>query len=562
MSEQAESIYAGDIDDPTATPLRDSGFQKLEFEDPATLFIFFNPTFSEGTDKLHKWQVELLESFGNIKPTSIKPHKFCLRAANGSGKDSIIVAAFVVWFMLSKIQSRVIVTSSSGQQLTAQTENAIRLLCENVNKFFGEEYVRIRQRYYKCRFSGSEIRLFATDEAGKAEGYHPMVSGAEMAVVVSEGKSVSEEIHQALRRCTGYNYWIEVSTPGEPKGFFHKIATTWTDVELKNIAIDIKSPGAYTSRVTSYDCPHLPPEDLEYDKKDLGEHSAFFRSKHLALFTSIGGEVIIPCELVEQVYSSPSVEFKLPKHPIRIGIDLAAGGDENCIIVLRNNVLIREIAWREVDTVATAERLDRELGALSREFNFDKKHEQIYADDGGIGHSIIDMLVSTYKWTIVRILNQWGAINKRNFGNRGAENWYRVKRFFEEGLLNITKGTDKLREQLGDRRYKQQLQGARVYLQSKKEAKAHGFLSPDRADALILALTGLSIEEFLKAKSYEKPLGLKDFKINKDEQVLRTDTEVQHYFEEKVRYKDFNVAESLKTTSKRIWNSLRDALEI
>ena len=223
-TEQVESFpfdpaYPGAVED-DSKPLGEE-WEVMAFDSPALLLNFFNEEFREGRQTLHKWQTDTLEELASANPTQQHPYKFCLRAANGSGKDAFIVAPFAIWFMLSKKQSRVIVTSSSGTQLTAQTETYIRDLAESINKVMGVEIFRIRQRYIKCRKSGSEIRMFATDEKGKAEGYHPIVPGAEMAIIVNEGKSVTEDIHGALRRCTGYNYWLEVSTPGEPKGFFY-----------------------------------------------------------------------------------------------------------------------------------------------------------------------------------------------------------------------------------------------------------------------------------------------------------------------------------------------------
>lgn len=532
--------YAGDVVDPTATPIREA-FQRLEIDDPAMLINMFGDRMApdRGDVILYKWQTELLEELAAAKPNALKPYKFCLCAANGSGKDAFIVAPFAIWFVLTKIQSRVILTSSSGTQLTSQTETYIKNLAESVNRFFGEEVFRIRQRYIKCRLSGSEIRMFATDEEGKAEGYHPIVPGAEMAIVVNEGKSVSEEIHRALRRCTGYNYWLEVSTPGEPHGFFHFAFNNWPNKK----------------RVTSYDCPrHLSLEELEADKIELGEHSALFRSKHLALFTSIGGEVIIPHDLVLKVRSSPP-KYSIPSWPVRIGIDLAAGGDENCVTFVKGNRVLKEKFFTESDTTVTADRIERIL----LDEHIDKTHDYIYADDGGVGHSIIDML-KRRGWNIKRVLNQSTAINKKQFGNKGAENWYRIKRLFEELLIDITALSDKTIEQIGSRRYKQGLTGARIMLQKKSEAKSEGHPSPDRADALILAFTGLNIDDFLKARTSDTP---NKIEVKEGDFVFPdAGEEYANWYRENVQYGSFNGVnvQRVLQSSGRVYNRLSDAM--
>lgn len=537
FSYHGDSKYAGDLVDLTATAIRGK-YECLNYSDASDLLFVYDEQLIKGGYRLYDWQLKLHIELAAAKPTFKKPHKFCLVAANGSGKDAIIAAPFAVWFALCKIQARVIITSSSGTQLTSQTEPAIRNLCEKINAFHGEEIFRIRQRYITCRLSGSEIRMFATDEAGKAEGYHPIIPGAEMAILVNEGKSVSEEIHGALRRCTGYNYWLEYSSPGEPTGFFYNAFKTWE----------------HSLRVTSFDCPeHLSEAEREQDKIDLGEHSALYRSKHLALFTSLSGQVIITQELLDKLLLAPP-HYDLSSWPDRIGIDIAAGGDENCIIRTKGNKVTKEIAWREKDTTLTADRIDLELTKM----NISKNHPHIYADDGGIGHAVIDMLMRK-GWEIKRIMNQWPAIVKKNYGNRGAENWYRVNRILEELLFDISGLSTKALEQLTSRRYKQQLTGARIFLEAKKEAIAHGRPSPDRADAFILSLTGLTVDDFLGAKVADTKGNL----VTTDEVVLKTAQEALNYYEENITYGLFNGIDVLKQrrTKGRIHSSLEAAMK-
>lgn len=522
-----ESKYAGDAvyND---TPVEQK-YRKLDFINPAYLVSFYDRDISDGHVTLHPWQLEYHEEIGRIKPTSQHPEKFCLVAANGSGKDKFIVAPFAIWFTLTKIRSRVILTSSSGTQLTAQTETYIRDLASKVNEFHGQEIFRIRQRYIFCRLTGSEIRMFATDEKGKAEGYHPFDAHSEMAIIVNEGKSVTEEIHGALRRCTGYNYWLEVSTPGEPAGFFFRAAKTWKNVQY----------------VTSYDCPHLSEEDREEDKRELGEHSALFRSKHLALFTSLDSDTVIPSELIQQLIDNRPVPQITGFHE-SIGIDLAAGGAENSLCRVKGGVCLGQRHFRETDTTITAQRIDR---ILREEFKVDKSFEYIYADDGGVGHAVIDMLVRM-GWNINRVLNQWAAFNKRSYGNRGAENWYRVKRLIEERLFDVATLDEKTREQLGTRHYKQSAQGGRIFLEPKKEAIAHGRPSPDRADAFVLACMGLSVSEFLDKPTPKVETMQRGEKLGNSEQILLA-------YEEQFTYGKFN---KKPEKGPKIYGSLQIAL--
>ena len=364
--DHARSPYAGDTVD--NSPGIHGEWQALNIGDPSDLANMFDPFLNSGQVTQHPWQIELSMLFGTTKPTAAKPLRFALCAANSSGKDKYVIAPFAIWFALTKIQSRCIITSSSGNQLAAQTENYIRDLAEKVNNTFKQEVFRIRQRFIRCNLSGSEIRLFATDEAGKAEGYHPMTPVSEMAIVINEAKSVSEEIFEALTRCSGYNYWIEVSSPGAPVGHFYR---SYTDTRLN----------FKTRKITSYDCPHISADEIEHDKIALGEHSPLFRSKHLAEFTSLGGQIIIPSELITKCLLDPC-KWQFKDWGKRVGIDLAAGGDETALVIVVGNKMVASLYFQETDTTLTAKRIDQFLSSNG----IPRDHRYIYADDGGVGH--------------------------------------------------------------------------------------------------------------------------------------------------------------------------------
>lgn len=537
------NLYPGDEKD-NSPPLR-GDYQTLNFPNPAVLASYFTQSIQEGVVTLHPWQISVAEELATAKCSSQHPYKYALCAANGSGKDAFVIAPFVIWFALSKIRSLTIITSSSGVQLSAQTENYIRTLAQRVNDATGEQYFRIRQRYIKCLLSGSEIRLFATDEAGKAEGYHPLEPNAEMAIIINEWKSVDDNITNALKRCTGYNYWIGVSTPGEPMGAFYRAYTNWK----------------HTRRVTAYDCPHISRDEIEADKLELGEHSALFRSMRLALFTSIGGTVVISKELVDQLLKYPPTIVLGPSWETRVGVDLASGGAENCVVALKGNKLILEKAFRETDTTITADKLNE---IFTKELKLSKTHKYIYIDDGNVGHSIIDMLRRMGWININRVRNQSPAIRKKEFGNLGAEMWNITKRVFEERLFDVSQLSETCRLQLCTRHYKQQSTQGRIFLEAKLEAIANGRPSPDRADAFILSLRGLTLDDFLKAEKSD------DTKKDRPKTILRTNEEIEEYHDSVVYGKIYeqseqrkNVHGSLQTTLKHncrksvIWKTRR-----
>ncbi len=492
--------YEGDAAD-DSLPLDNGVWETINFESPVELVYTFDRSLNSGKEALYAWQLEELELLASAKPTDVAPHREALCAANGSGKDKYVISPFVVWFALTKVRSLCVITSSSGVQLTAQTENYISSLCREVNTKFGRPIFKITKRFIKCLKSGSEIRMFATDEAGKAEGYHPLESGAEMCIIVNEAKSVTPEIFSALERCTGFNYWLNVSTPGEPFGDFYDSFTNWR----------------VTRRVTAFDCLHLARTDaIAETKRKYGETSSIYRSKVLALFTSIGGQVVI-----NQDFLNTCIQFSVAKliKPItfgrkRIGVDLAAGRDECAFVCSHGNRVVETEYFVEKDTTMTEERLEKFLvkhgGALGETCD-------IFADDGGVGHAIIDRLVRK-GYNITRVLNQSRALDHSQFGNRGAEMWFNFARLIEEKLIILdlncigNKDDDKLYKQLAYRHYKKNETSGKITLKSKVEERADGHASPDRGDAYVLSFCGTDIDEITKAfkdaKKDAQPLGM------------------------------------------------------
>lgn len=484
----------------------EQGWQKIESIDPPEFLALVDPDIrqmkpnAEGEPfLLHKWQTLVGQCLGRgiplrdgvqgepKQPTSKNPYKLCLCAANGSGKDAFVIAPFAMWFICCKIRSTVIVTSSSGVQLTNQTENYLRGLADKINKWstevLGAPIIKVRRRRISCLISGSEIFLFATDEGTKAEGYHPVEANSEMAIIVNEAKSVSGEIFGALRRCTGYNYWINVSTPGEPQGEFYNSWELWEN----------------RLRVTYFDCPHQAPTEYAYDLKTLGEHDPLFRSKWLALFTFVGGKYVVnqlSLERLKKKIKEGQIKETHKSRAIRVGTDIALSthGDETVVSAFRGNKHILLETFRSKDATIVADTLER---IWIDKLKLSKSHEYIFIDDGGVGRAVISIL-QRKGWTgIKRILNQSPPKDKRNHRNRGAELWYKFAKLIEHGAI-ILLDDEKLLKQIASRKYKESTAGVdRLTLQAKSEMASEGLPSPDRADATVLAFTDTGVEDFI-----------------------------------------------------------------
>lgn len=463
-----------------------------EIDTPADLLLAHRPDL-----KIYKWQAEeLFRLAGYIdmskldepkkRPTDKVPLYYNLVAANGSGKDQVVICAFAVWFAMSKVRSRCVITSSSYEQLKDQTFKYIKNLCEIINHAYQRKVFDIVEFLIVCNDTGSEIKCFVTDDPGKAEGRHPFDEpGAEMAVVINEAKTITDEMFTAFSRFTGYNYWLEISSPGKDNGHFFKRCS-----KAKH-----RYPSAlvlgeyYWRRITAFDCPHLLGKHIEHLKEEHGETSLIYRSQVLAEFTSIDSSAYIPSGLFENYPRLAPNNFGLPN---RAGIDLSLGGDETVGYFLINGKLHLRIVKMRNEAL-----LHNQIISWLKEFNVLPENANV--DDGGLGRPIIQR-VQNAGYAINPIRNEARSNAPQFYRNRGVENWNRIKRLVEDKVMPVIED-DLTRLQLCTRGY--EVTGIVTKLETKADMRARGVASPDRADALALLFDGIPLNTFKGASVVE-----------------------------------------------------------
>lgn len=444
------------------------------------MLLFLDDTLLDGTNTLHKWQQQILTDFA--KPyDSNHPYRAVVRAANGSGKDRYIVAPCAMWLASRNPYTTCVITSASGTQLDRQTNSYIKQIAEAWNKQLGQEVWKINYRHYENLITKSTIELFVTDEAGRAEGWHPVIPNANLAIFVSEAKSIPEEIFTALARCTGFTHRVDVSSPGLPMGHFFNRCTT----AIKRDTIgDNQLPNSWVEyHITAYDCPHLSLSYIEDCRNDYGgESSALFKTMVLAEFGTTDEMVVIPYHQVHKaIYNFKLTHFKEKCN--MAGLDLSAGGDETVLAIRNGNKVLSLEGFRYSDTAQTVDHLER----LFKKHELTSPDSFIFGDAGGLGKPILDQLRSR-GWNNIRyILNNSKPYDTRIYYNRTVELWFQFGRLLENGEISLIQD-ERLKRQLSTRYYKQGDAG-KLQLESKLQARAKGHPSPDRADALILAFS-------------------------------------------------------------------------
>lgn len=502
-------------------PIEPTATQGYAFDNPVEMLMMLDDDVSSGTIQLHPWQIQIMLDFA-AKCKGLDPEvqrngwnqesPFCalVRACNGSGKDKYVVAPCAVWLCMVYMQARCVITSSSGFQLDNQTDVYINGLCLSANKKFGRTVWKCNYRYYECLDTGSPMALFATDEPGKAEGFHPIAFGKKLALFESEAKTVPDEIHNAQSRCSGYTHRVLVSTPGVSSGHMFEIDSTAIDRKMLEDWSTLRGLNYIKYHVTAYDCSHIPKTVLEYDKVNLpgGETGFQFRSQYLAEFGTTDELVVVSGTYVWQCAKVPVRGGWLKKAHNDAGIDLSDGGDETVLVIRNGNKLVAVIAFRFDNTEDTIDYLDKTM----REYGLNHPDSLIWGDAGGLGKPILNRL-QRMGWHNIRfVLNQSEPTDKRVYANRGTENWFNAGKLIERHEVILTDRFNKedrlLIKQLSTRYYKISNKNKHQLL-SKPEQKSKGYPSPDRADAFVLAFSDYKSTfepKTTETKSYKPPL--------------------------------------------------------
>lgn len=487
----------------------------LPFEDAAEWLQFVMPDVT-----LYRWQYETLRQLsGFFDPRKDKKHsistanplRYILPAANGSGKDMVIIAGWATWYAVSAVKSKVVGTSSSDDQLKYQTEPHIVEIAKAANQRFGRKLFEFVEHYIAVPELGSEIKLFATNDAGRAEGAHPRLGGR-MALFMNEAKTIAEPIWDALTRCSGYDTWLEISSPGYDTGHFYdqmEEAKRCQNVWPNPLNIDYP----YMRKITGADCPHLTKAHYETLAK---RGTMILQSSWFAEPMSNTVETVIPRHLLDRydpLHSSYDPAQLRIHTPVRLSLDIGAGVDSTCLQGWRGNELIFEEKVCERNVIKQLPWFKD----MIKKHNF--RNIQLRADDNGVGQGLVDAIeLDGCVPQIIRIRNQQSASDKSQFLNMGAELYANLRNHAQLGHFRDL--PQHIIRQLSVRRGVNR--NGKLKLFPKHEDKPMlGGNSPDSGDAVSLAWYGILPQDISGVR-------IKQSAAPKQKTVQETFNEMEH----------------------------------
>lgn len=341
-----------------------------------------------------------------------------------------------------------------------------------------ERLRRERSRDRLTFLRGGEIRVFSADARNRQELGNALMGFGSPNIVEDESALIDDDIHAKIMRMLGdssNNFMVKIGNPFKRNHFlrsfqsdrYHKIFIDWRQ-------------GVGEGRFTDEFIEEMREQaffDIFYEVK-FPEADAIDEQGWMPLLTDLE---------IERAFVEEDQMFGEK----RLGVDVAAGGRNWSVVVLRSTNLAKKLLKnRDPDTMSLTGNV------LNFKKEFDIESDCIFVDKVGVGKGAYDRLAEQLR-EIVGVNAGEEPSEKMRFANKRAEMYWLAREWIIKGG-KLEKDEDWY--QLAKIKYKTDSSG-RLKIMSKEEMLRNGIDSPDFADAFVLTFAKPE-----KAASYESPI--------------------------------------------------------
>lgn len=470
----------------------------LRYEDDPVGFV---------TNGLHEslWskQIQVLESVRDNKRTAVP-------AAHSVGKSHLAARAVVWWGSIHPPGTAMVVT-------TAPSFRQVRtILWPHIRRIHLRHNIPGDTTQIEWKI-GSELVAYGFSSRGNDETGVQGIHSTHVLIVVDEAGGITPTIGRALESIMtgGHTRLLAIGNPptDTEDSWFERACSS----DLWNV---IPIPATSSPNLTGEaagQCLSCPPETGAHDIKthlvdqlwiddvvaEFGETSAFVEARVHARFPRSAPNKVIPLSWVEEAMIN---EYPTESTQIRLGVDIASDGGDEMVIARADgfSVTIRHKSSgaSNQNAVDVAQVILQHIQEAEADRVTQRVQESIRVKIDAIGLG----------WGVVSILERWkdemmhssiiipvsvsekaGEADK--FTNQRAEMWWNGRVLLQprprlggdpiqEVRLDIDRRT---LAQLSAPVYKSDSSG-RIKIESKIDMKKRGTTSPDRAEAILLAL--------------------------------------------------------------------------
>jgi phage terminase large subunit len=441
-------------------------------------------------------EIEILRSIKTQRRTAVK-------ACHAVGKTFTLAVA-ALWWLARYREGIVLTTSPTQRQVRTQLWNEIHRLVERAKV----PYPKLKTTELKFRDDHNFAIGFSTNQTENFQGYH----GKYVLIIADEAPGIESGIWEAVAgtMAGGTVHIVMAGNPTVPSGAFYDAFTKdralWNCFTIS--AFDSPNlEGLSLERILQMDSveggpldhnplPHLVTKRWVYDQYQSWWHgdegsSPNWLARVLARFPEQAQSALIKLGWLERARSRAAEQPVIDDSsgPLIAGVDVGGGESETVVYVCECKPERRRIigmgAWRGPDT----------RGQVVNFLNeFRRRLSIVRVDAIGIGHNF-GLHLRDCRFPVELINVAMGCESKPQLGeNDPARRFVNLKACFYQGLADAFERDqvegltdDTTVGQLAGIVYELDSQG-RMKIESKEQARARGVLSPDRAEALMLAL--------------------------------------------------------------------------
>lgn len=443
-------------------------------DDPLGFVNYAFPWGEEQTDLSdvsgpRSWQKELFEDLGKHlqnKETRFQPFQYAVASGHGIGKSAAI-GMLINWGMSTCEDCKVVITSNTETQLRTKTMPEIQKWFRMaINTHW---WVPTATSVYTIQ--NKHQKTWRMDAVTWSENNTEAFAGLHnkkkrIILIFDEASAISDKVWEvaegALTDEETEIIWIAFGNPtrntGRFKECFGKLKHRWQRKQIDSRTVEGTNK-----------------EQIQKWIDDYGEDSDFVKVRVRGIFPSASFKQFIPLDLVDK---SQKIKLKDEQYnfaPKILTVDPAWEGDDEFVIGLRQGL--------KFDILRTISKNDNDIQMANLVATLEDDHnaDAVFID-GGYGTGIVSAgKTMGRKWTLVWFSeksNDEGCTNKR------AEMWKLAKEWLSEG--GALPGDPQLHDELIGPETVPRLDG-KLQIESKKDMKARGLSSPNRADALVLS---------------------------------------------------------------------------
>lgn len=399
------------------------------------------------------------------------------RASQKVGKSTLF-AVLTLWKVYCFDRALVVLSSGNLQQVKAVLWREIRKLHAGARIPLGGT-IGLDPGTGLVFEDGRAAYGLTVRDAERAGGY----SSPELLVLLDEASGIDDEIIEAfLGNLAGGGTILLAGNPTKTVGFFARTQREKLDGWALHHTSSFDSPNVKAGRVI---IPGLATPDFPASMaSDFGKESAAYQVRVLGQYATQANDAVIPLALVEEATANWS-EIETGHGPLEIGVDPARFGDDESVIMGRvGSHGLPASFHRKLDNLEVA----------AQALEYAESHRQpgqpviIRVDVGGLGAGVYDHLtrVCSDRGITVQSVNAGSASRyPTRFANVRAQLWWTIREWLKRGG---TLPPDQRRDaELLAAKYTIDHK-LRTVIASKDDMRKVLHRSPDRADALALAL--------------------------------------------------------------------------